>query len=322
MGLEYILRRVMAEAGGNSPELNSDDARAFFVDKINEAAQEIYEQKDLPVILKETFVHATADQQLALPAFVGELRAIREGSCCDDSDWYDRRWTLRDIRPRYTQAPWPNMWASWRIIGESPLMVELTNAAQGTVSVPVADPDLVVTILGSTATSNRSSDNITMTGTDVSWTKQFTDIQAIRKNKVTDYDVYILDAEGTEISVIYADQLEARSLIVDVSKYPSLGLCACEDGTYIMQVLYKPRLPRLENDEDAFPLTGYDNEIILKTKQLLCEDEEGKEQRALLMHQKVQNKLDNKIQDKTGTTQKNISFGRNPLFNTNRFFRC
>lgn len=319
MALKDILRRILAETGGNTPDLNADQ-RAYYVDKINEAAEEIWESSDLPVVLKECCVRANADRQLALPAFVGELRAIR-ASCSGEID-VNARWSLKDVRSKYVETEWKRLWKNWRIIGESPVCIELTDTAQNTAEIEAAESDVIVTITGATTSSNRKSANVTMDDTSKEFAIGFTDIINIRKNKVSEHDIVIKDAVGNEISIIYADQLDARFLIVDISAYPSIGSCQCADGSYIVEVLYKPRLPRLENDEDVFPLTGYDNLIVLKAKQLLVEEEEGKEIRALAMHEKAKLKLNQKIQDKTAVTKKGISFGRNAMLSHRRLFNC
>ena len=317
MALVDILRRVQAETGINSPDLNSSQ-RPYLIDKINEAAAQIWEAKDLPVVLKECCVKARSNRQLALPAFVGELRAIRGTS--SENYLREANWSFKDIRSKYVENEWKRLWKNWRVIGESPIQVEMTNAAPGSIITEEADAELVVTITGATSSSNRTSEAITMTSATMSWTKNFTDIFNIRKNKVSEYDVVIEDADENELSIIYSDQLEARFLIVDISEYPE-ALYPCSDGSFITEVLYKPRLPRLENDEDVFPLTGYDDIIVLKTKQLIAEDAPGEEQRAFLSHQKADLLLQQKIQDKTSVTKKGISFGRNPLLSHRRLFR-
>jgi hypothetical protein len=317
MALADIIRRIQAEVGLNSPALNPDQ-RPHLLDKINEACEEIWESKDLPVALKECCVRATSDRQLALPAFVGELRAIR-GSCSSEIDTCARM-SLKDIRPKYVETEWKRLWKNWRIIGEAPTCLEISETAPGSIEIQAADEELEVTITGSTLTANRASDTVTMDEASKTWTKSFTDIVSIRKNKVSETDVVIKDAEDNEISIIYSDQLEARFLIVDVSRYPYEGTCRCPDGTYVTEVLYKPRLPRLENDEDVFPLVGYDNLIVLKTKALLSEDDPGMEQRSILAHQKVDMRISDKVADKTSVTKKGISFSRNRLLSHRRLF--
>jgi len=306
MSLAYILRRVCSESGITSPNENPEQ-KARILDIINVAATEVYENRDLPIGLKELYLKATPNKELSLPSFVGELRAIRQ------TEDYRRDWKLFDIRPRYQNEPWNDLWRNWRIKGYSAYQNEITNAAPGLITCPVADSTITVTLTGETDNSNRMVETIILDSVQKTWTKTFLDFKSIKKNKVTDYNITLLDANNNDLATIFADQLESRYIIVDVSLYPNL-VC-CSDGTFIMEVLYKPRLSRLERDDDEFPVNGFDDVIVLKTKQLISEDQPGNEQRAILAHQKVDEQIKKKTEDKTGTLQKKVKFTRNGLLN-------
>ncbi len=307
MSLGYILRRVASDTGITNPDENTEQ-KALLLDLINEAAEEVYESKDLPISLKELYLRANSNKEIALPPFVGELRGIRQ------SDDYRLDWKLHDIRPRYQNEAWNNLWYNWRIKGYSPYQTEIENAAPGLIIVPIADSTIKVTLTGETSNSNRAVETVILSSVSIPWTKSFLDFNSIKKNKVTDYNITLLDGDGNELAVIYADQKESRYIIVDISLYPNLS--SCSDGSYIMEVLYKPRLPRLERDDDEFPVDGFDSIIILKAKQLIAEDRPGSEQRALMAYTKVQEKIKKKTEDKTGTLQKKVKFSRNGLLNT------
>ena len=306
MSLAYILRRVCSETGITDPESNPEQ-KARILDIINVAAIEVYENRDLPISLKELYLRANSNKEIALPSFVGELRAIRQ------SDDYQRDWKLFDIRPRYQNEAWNNLWRNWRIKGYSAYQNEIVNAAPGLITCPVADSTIIITLAGETTISNRAVETVTLSSVSQPWTKSFLDIKSIKKNKVTDYNITLLDADNNELATIFADQLESRYIIVDISQYPNLSCCL--DGTYIMEVLYKPRLSRLERDDDSFPVDGFDDVIVLKTKQLIAEAQPGNEQRAILAHQKVEEQIRKKTEDKIGTLQKRIKFTRNGLLN-------
>ena len=307
MSLSYILRRVASDCGITNPDENAEQ-KALLLDIVNEAAEEVYENRDLPISLKELYLRANSNKEIALPSFVGELRAIRQ------AEDYRRDWKLFDIRPRFQNEAWNNLWRNWRIKGYSSYQTEITNAAPGLIIVPIADSSITVTLTGETSNSNRWVENVILSSVSQPWLGSFLDFKSIKKNKITDYNITLLDADGNELSTIYADQKEARYIIVDVSQYPDLSCCS--DGSYIMEVLYKPRLSRLERDDDEFPVSGFDNVIILKAKQLIAEDRPGQEQRAILAHQKVEEKIKKKTEDKLGTTQKRVKLSRNGLLNT------
>lgn len=310
MSLSYILKRVESSSGVSSPDLNEEQVE-LLKDFINQAASEIYKSRDLPVVLKEVSIRASNLARLSLPPFVGEIRGVR--SCR-----FNNLWSLNDIRPRYSQNDWSTKVDKIRIIGESALANEILESSPVTVQYPVIDGDLTISIKGETSNSNSATDNIVMTAISGTGTKQYIDINSIKKSKLTDYNTTILDADGNELAIVYADQLESRYLIVDVSDY--LKLQDCADGTFGMEVLYKPRLNKLINGEDEFPLQGYDDIIVLKTKQLLAEEEVGQENRAILMNQKSKMLIDEMTQDKTGTTVKKLHVADNKLLGLRRYW--
>jgi hypothetical protein len=311
MALGYILNTVAADVGF---DLTNTNQRAYLLSKVNEACREVYRKKDLPVALKEVYIRSTSNRELALPPFVGELRALRSG--CNDEQYCTNQWILQSQYPRYNKVPWVDLWSNWRDKGVSPIAIEWLNTAPGTITYPVVDDDLVVTIMGETTNSNRAVDNITIDATSKVWLKSFLIITRISKNKITDYNVILSDAEGNECAIIYADQLEASYKIVDVSLYPdsAWGCCSCPDGTAIMELLYKPILPILSLDTDIFPIPGYDDILIIKTKQILAEQEEGKEERAILMDSKANRLLKEITDDKNGHLKKTMTYKANPFY--------
>lgn len=305
MGLDYIIRRVAKYAGMTAYNTNLAQ-RAVLLDIINQAADEIYSRGDLPIQLREVYIRSTSNKELTLPTFVGELRAIR-------SSFWNDKWELQSMAQRYMQSEWKTTWKNWRIVGESPVNADIANASPGTIEIAAADPTVVVTLVGETNDSNRAKETVILSSTSVAWTKSYFSYLRIYKNKITDTNIILKDNAGLELAILYADQLESRYLIVDVSQYPDLTGSECPDGTYAMEVLYKPRRNILYYDEDCFPLDGYDNIIVLKAKQILTEDEEGKEDRAFLMHQKSEMRLTQTIEDKSGPIQKRVRFKRNSM---------
>ena len=318
MALGNILTEVARKSG---VDLTDTGERNILIDEVNKAAREIYRRSDLPVVLQEVYVRATPNKELALPPFVGEIRAIRQGC----KDYCTDKWELHSMYPRYNKDEWINQWKNWRVKGSVPIGIEWTETAPGTITYPVIDNDLVISLVGETANSNRAIDQITVSATSVNWTKTFLNITRVAKNKITDYNVVLTDAAGDECAIIYADQLESQYRVVDVSEYPEtlLGCCSCSDGTSIMEVLYKPILPYMYNDDDFFPVPGFDDAIIVKTLQLLTEDEEGKEQRAILMDAKAERLVKEITGDKEGHIKRKMNTKRNPFFKNNyRNKRC
>lgn len=309
MNLGQILSEVARKTGA---DLDNAAERTILLDDVNKAAREIYRSRDLPMTLQEVYIRATADRELALPPFVDKIRAIRPGC----TDYCTTKWELHTMYPRYNKAEWSNQWKNWRVKGTAPVGIEWLNTAPGTITYPVVDADLEITFVGETENSNRAIDTVSMTATSMTWTKTFLSLKKIMKNKITDYNVVISDADGNECAIIYADQLESHYQLVDVSEYPSAGwgCCACADGTAIMEVLYKPLLPLMYNDADTFPIIGYDDALIAKTLQLIAEDRPGEEQRALLMDARVSRMLAEEAGDRNGHIDRRITFGPGKYF--------
>jgi hypothetical protein len=320
MGFLYILNKVAAECGFN---IDNVKERTYLTNKINEAARAVYRKQDIPFQLKECFVRVTANYEMSLPPFVGELRAIRSGC----QDWCTEKWQLHTMFPKYNRQEWEHMWKGWRVKGTSPVAADFDNIAPVEIEVTTdilgfSDPDLVITIVGENSQSNNINESVTMTSRVMSATKSIQNFRRIYKNKKTDYNIIIKDSDGNEISMIYADQLDARFMIVDISKYPKnlVGCCSCPDGSFIMEVLFKPILPDMTLDSDSFPVDGYDEIIVLQTKQLLTDLEEGKEQRSILMRQDIKEKLNDINQDKKGTINKKINYSGDFTFRENGYY--
>src|SRR5690348_8676133 len=112
MGFYYILNKVASEVG---TDITNPNERVKLTDKINEAAREIYRRQDIPFQLQECFIRVTSNNEMSLPPFVGELRAIRSGC----QDWCTEKWQLHTMFPKYNRSEWENLWKGWRILGTS-----------------------------------------------------------------------------------------------------------------------------------------------------------------------------------------------------------
>lgn len=310
MGLKYILDRVSSEGGQRNLEDNPEQ-RAFLLTKINEAAKDVWEQTDLPGSLREVTLAILPNSVVALPAFVGEPRAIRHKPTEEVE-------TINDLRPRYHLLPWKTMWRNWRFIGYSPVQRDVENAAPLELRIDAAESDVIVTVSGSTATARRAADAITMSGTTNTGTVSFVDFESIRKNQPSNNDIFVYDQNGNEMAVIYNDFLESRYIILDVSLYPNFST-DCPDGSRKMELLYKIIRKPMSLDTDSFPVDGFDDVVALKTLELLASGEEGKEQRAILMNMKGKQQLDRLLEHKEGTIQKRVKFARNRFHDITRF---
>lgn len=297
MSVSNILSLTSAKMG-----LNPSDAgqRAVLLRFLNEAAYELYMQSDMAGSLMEQVFKVNGDQTIALPSYVGELRALREYTSMIP-------WSINQMRPRYNQSNWSDFWRNWRLKNRSPLMSSITNESVMLVVVPsVEATPITVTITGRTAAANQITETVTVNSTSVATTNVFIDVVAVSKSQITDYDVTITDIDGKTLTVIPNNELQAWYQIVDVSTMPWLPTTTSSLDHYL-EVLYKKALPYLSNDGDEFPAPGYDHILSNKMMQIWAQ-EEGKADLALAYDQLTTRSLARKHEEANRATQDKIAF--------------
>lgn len=301
MPLSYILQQV-----GNKIGLNPNDSgnRAVLLRFVNEAAPELYNQSDMAGSLREQIFKVNGDQTIALPAYVGQIRAIREM----DSQI---AWHLNQLRPRYNQCNWPDMWRNYRLKGLGPLQVSVRNQSILTIMTStVESPPIVVSITGSSATASSISEQITLTSLEVTTVNQFLDVSAIKKDRVNVCDIGVLDVDDRLLTVIPNNQLQAQYQIIDVSLAPWLNQDTGKLDHYV-ELLYKQTLPWFQNDDDEFPALGYDNVIVNKVLQLWYE-EQGNPTLAAAYDSKATRSLARIHEDANRATEDVVALVENP----------
>ena len=310
MAFDYILRRVASEAGLSN--LLNTEQQTHIVDIINEAAEDLYETQDLPGCEREILLRVPSNMMIALPPYIGEPRAFRQRSANTDSEYHDL-WRAFGMRSRYVESAvsWSQSWKSFRRKGYSPIQRNLSNAAQLTLTIPTAESTAVITVTGSTAESNRVSEDVTMSATSVATINSFVSIERIGAASLRTGNVTISDADGNVLAILYNDRLYTRYLILDVSRFPRQG--GLTDGSFLMEMLYLEPLRRMENAGDTFPVDGFDTIIVNRALELLAERVDGQEKRALLLNAKVTGLINKKVGSKDADLEKPIEFKANPL---------
>jgi len=263
MALSYILQQVGYKCGLNP---SVDGERAVLLRFVNTAAKELYHMSDMAGCLEEQCYKINSNQTIALPDYVGQIRAMRE-------QYSHIALKLSQMRPRYNQFNWESEWRNWRLKGLYPLQTSLTNQSYLTISVKaVESTPVVVNISGTSDGSSNMFETVVMTSTTMTTVNEYNDITSFTKSAVNQYDVILSDADGNQISYIASDKLRALFQIVDISALPwyppninpLLGW---------VEVLYKKALPTFSNDTDEFPAPGYDEVIITKCLQLWAEED-------------------------------------------------
>jgi len=304
MSVEYILDRFGKKVG----MLPSDTSqRALLLDYLNEAAQELYEQSDMPGSLEEAEFYVQGDKTVAMPTNVYAIRGIREKAGNNDV------WETEALTARYRENNWETNHAKFRVKGYSPLKVSLptsiTGAANSTnklvvrwYGVTTTDDDYEVvvktphseayllSVAGTAVAASGSSGTATLANINVA----FTDIVSFSRTYKPTATIGVAQLiDYADNSIVYAEipsnSMESRYLIVDVSEFP-FSSSAAEDDSHTLQVLYKKTLPRLQNDTDEFPAPGYDNILVSKCMELFLE-EQGKLDEAILHDKKASRSL-------------------------------
>ena len=301
MSLQYILQQVGYKMGLNPSDSNQ---RAVILRFVNEATVELYQQSDMAGCLEEQYFCVNANQTISLPDYVGQIRAMREA----DSHIAIK---LSQMRPRYNQFNWEGEWRNWRMKGFQPLQTSLTNQSSLVLTVAVVEnPPVVVNISGSSADSSNISETVSMDALTKNTVNQYNDVRSFTKTTVNQYNVTLSDIDGNAISYIANDKLKALFQIVDISTSPWYPSTTSTTLGWV-EVLYKKALTWMSNDNDEFPVTGYDNIIVNKVLQLWSE-EKGDIQAAMAYMQKATISLAQIHEDANRGTEDVVSMCSHP----------
>lgn len=286
---------------GNKMGLNPSDSgqRDVLLRFLNEAAFELYMQSDMAGSLMEQTIKVNGDQTIALPHYIGELRAVRETVSMIP-------WSINQMRPRYNQSNWSDFWRNWRLKGKSPLVSSITNESVITILSPVVDTSVVISITGKTAIASNITETVTVSALSVSTTNQFVDVIAVSKNKVTDFDITLTDIDDKVLTVIPNNELQTWYQIVDVSTMPWLPTSSSSLDHFV-EVLFKKALPYLSNDGDEFPAPGFDHIVANKMMQIWAQ-EQGQAEVALAYDQLTTRSLARKHEEANRATQDKVGF--------------
>jgi len=278
--------------------------RAVLLRFANEAADELYNQADIPGSLVEQVFKVNGDQTISLPAYVGRIRAIREYSS-------QVPWHINQMRPRYNQQNWKDCWRNWRMKNQQCLQATITNQSVLVyTTAAVENPPVVVTVTGPTATATLATESVTLSSTQVTGTVNFLDLVSARKTSANNYDITISDVDGKLLTTIPNNELEAKYQIVDVSLSPWLQQTQSQLDHYV-ELLYKKILPWYSLDSDEFPAYGYDNAWVNKGLQLWME-EQGKADLAAGYDAKATRTVARRVEDENRATEDTVSLVDNP----------
>ena len=325
MSVEYILDRFGKKIGMLPSDTNQ---RALLLDYLNEAAQELYEQSDMPGCLEEAEFYVQGDKTVALPANVYAIRSIREKA------GNNAEWETEALTARYRENNWASDNSKFRVVGYSPLKVSLPTTITGAadscdklvvraygittasddfevvVKTPYSEAFLVSVVGLSAVTDATASATSTLVPSNDVIVTDIISFARTLEPTATSGLVQLIDYADN--SIVYAEipsnRMESRYLIVDVSEFP-FSSSAGQNDSHTLQVLYKKALPRLQNDTDEFPAVGYDNILISKCMELFLE-EQGKLEEAILHDRKASRSLARRQADLERGQEQRVVFKR------------
>jgi len=290
------LFQYASEVVGFKPD--NAEKRAQLLRWINRAGQELYDSWDLPGSLKEqTFSlgDAASDTNvwlLTLPWYVDVLRGARFPQGMD-------RITTLDIRPRFHNRPWKQPLLTWRIVGETPLMRELSRDMQLLIMRGAETIPFSVTIRGATGESAMTSESVGFIfsgGAELSAIGQTSDdsyitdnqwvhdnpfcITEISKSAVTQSDVTVYDQDDNVVAIIPNRLTRAKNTLIQLHD-DSKGLF---EGS--AEILFKTPYIPFYYDTDQFFQPKLEDAIIWKLRMLWYSTKEGKTEDAILADQK------------------------------------
>lgn len=269
MPLIDILSEVAADLGVDITNAND---RSYLVNKINQAAKELYTSADLKGSLREQLFNiGSADQQVALPYYVDSIRGVRD---------YDSQLpiTVQDMQPRYQAEGWKDFLGyKWRVKHKQyPLTRGILNIGPLTVTLSApATGDLAVIVTGQTATASRLQETVAFSvGQQTKTTASlFTSIESIQKTAITLENVLVYDITNTLLAEIPNCEAKSSYTIIQVLDRDSVT-----SQDVVVEVLYKTRFTPFYNDYDSFPCGDlYDRAIFWKTLEFMFAKQDGPE---------------------------------------------
>lgn len=262
MPLSYILRRISSEEGYGNLSSNAEQ-RQRLIDHINRAAQYLWDALEMQNTDMELSTYVDMGAELIAPAYVNRLIAVR-------FTHNQTPWDVTDLRPRYSNTPWTEKWNHFREKKPTTLAVRITTPT--TLTFEGAADDTVLSVTGPTSNAQQVNETITMNATSKTTSNIFTaNPYTISKPAKSTQNIIVKDQDGTEIGVIYNNLPRAFYRVFDVSVYPTVSW---GNFQYPVQILYQEALPRLEDNADEFPIPGWDEFLIEKTKQLLLSEKD------------------------------------------------
>lgn len=244
---------------------------------INRGAKDLYNQLESDAMMREVILIVTSNLQVSLPAFIGEVRGLREYN-------WGTTIPINEIGvPRFSSDTWKYKWRNWTYVGKRALASNINNASQLVFISPVVTSSSYVSIriVGKTDASNRVEETLILNATTKNSVNSYSDVEVIACFEARTYDIEVQDIDGNTLAVLYNNESKTQYNIYDISQYAWIAQVG--DGiTTLVEVLYKVKFYKFKNLADEFAADGYDDAIAYKGISLWCQGKSDKEQDAAL----------------------------------------
>lgn len=321
MSLQSIITDLASEGG---IRINDETQLQLIKYRINKAAEELYNQDDLIGSLREQVFNVNTDgegMQITMPNYVGKIRAVR---------WYYPSVNLNmvDMRPKYAARFWqPKNFISWRLKGESPIQVDISNAALITVTFKAAcEKAINVTIEGTTDNATGlTKETLAFAIGDLTktTTMSFETITALTKDVPSLYDCEVLDVDDNVLATIPNNQLNTSYQWVQIMNLPNNtnggNQTAFNLPTSYVEVLWKQKFRPFINLSDEFLCPNvYDQAIIWMYKKQRAMSAAESDPNQFIVAKGMQTQCDkiiaNVANDADQNLEKYLNFGPNQYY--------
>lgn len=300
-----IITRVAAETG-----IDLVQDRQVLVDIFNAACRIFHQELESTKMYREVTLIVPPDCIASLPAYIGEVKGIREHST-------EQIVPLNSIGvPRYTNKTLLYKIKNWRDMGDSPVQQNLVLVGPLTLTCPgVESTPAIVQIRGQTSNANSLEESVTMTSESMTTSNQFGPrIDNIASFSARNSDITITDGNGNVLAVLWNSAQKTRYKLIDVSQI-FWSMSDTISGNTFMDVYYKVPFILAKNDTDSFGGgDDYDEAIREMMLHLNYKTQAGKEQQskdALMRADQILKSVKDGTED---GIHKKINWGRNRFY--------
>lgn len=314
MSLKNILLDISSVL---SLDITDPDEKAYHVEKINEAAQELYTANDLPGCLREQLFQIDDSQtyQVSFPFYVDKIRAAR----------FYNNWIgpipVETMTPRYHSSKWGNKGLiKLRIKGIgmalcrdlqdiSPLIFTLSNTNGEAAAVSF-------NIVGQTVDSQRVYETVTIPigSYTVTTVNNYKSVEKIEKTALNTLDCVITNLLGTEVARIPNSELKSSYTIAMIREDEFAPLMNNSYPLNTIELLYKLRFTPMRELYDEFPCPNCDKIIFWKFCEHYYSYKPGMEEQRNIASRKCKKLIQELFENDSLGSQLLLEFGANTMY--------